>query len=137
MLKDIPSYKVESIGIAIVPKQEMGEQIEDELWDVYLVNLKKDTIFNVLINTEGYGEKNGEQIKTSTLRHFIEGVEGETCVLIEPIQRTVFELTNQYWISFKLGNIMYDRKYVFVRGSINKDNFTNIPLLNEKGVLIM
>lgn len=137
MLKDIPNYKVEDIGVAIVPKNEEAKESEDELWDVYLVNLKKDAIFNVLISTEGYGEKDGEKVKTSTLRHFIEGVEGESYVLIEPIQQAVFELTNQYWVSFKIGNTMYDRKYVFVRGSINKDNFTKIPILNKKGVLIM
>ena len=137
MLKDIPSLKVENIGIAIVPQMKNGEINNNDLWKVYLVNLKKDTIFNVLISTKGYGEKDGEQIKTSTLRHLIEEVESETCVVVEPIEQGVFELTNQYWVSFRLNDITYDRKYIFVKGSIDKSNFTNIPILNEKGVLIM
>ena len=98
MLKDIPSLKVENIGIAIVPQMKNGEINNNDLWKVYLVNLKKDTIFNVLISTKGYGEKDGEQIKTSTLRHLIEEVESETCVVVEPIEQGVFELTNQYWL---------------------------------------
>ena len=137
MLKDIPSLKVENIGIAIVPQMKNGEINNNDLWKVYLVNLKKDTIFNVLISTKGYGEKDGEQIKTSILRHLIEEVESETCVVVEPIEQGVFELTNQYWVSFRLNDITYDRKYIFVKGSIDKSNFTNIPILNEKGVLIM
>jgi hypothetical protein len=137
MLKDIPNFKVENIGIAIVPKTEDTSEINNDIWDVYLINLKKDAIFSVLIATKGYGEKDGEQIKTSTLRHFIEGVESETYVLVEPIQKDVFELTNQYWVSFKLNDTTYDKKYIFVKGSIHKDNFTNIPLLEKKGVLIM
>ena len=137
MLKDIPSLKVENIGIAIVPQMKNGEINNNDLWKVYLVNLKKDTIFNVLISTKGYGEKDGEQIKTSTLKHLIEEVESETCVVVEPIEQGVFELTNQYWVSFRLNDITYDRKYIFVKGSIDKSNFTTIPILNEKGVLIM
>ena len=82
-------------------------------------------------------DKDGEQIKTSTLKHLIEEVESETCVVVEPIEQGVFELTNQYWVSFRLNDITYDRKYIFVKGSIDKSNFTNIPILNEKGVLIM
>ena len=137
MLKDIPNFKVENIGIAIVPKTANAAENNNDLWNVYIVNLKKDAISNVLISTEGYGEKDGKPIKTSTLRHFIEGVESKTCSLIEPIEQAVFELTNQYWISFKLNDLTYDKKYVFVKGSIDKSNFTNIPILNERGVLIM
>ena len=137
MLKDIPNLKVEGIGIAIVPKDGNVAENNNDLWDVYIINLKKEAIFNVFINTQGYGEKNGEKVETSTLRHFIESVEGETCTLIEPIQQDVFELTNQYWVSFRWNDEFYDKKYVFAKGSIDKSNFTNIPILDQPGILII
>jgi hypothetical protein len=137
MLKDIPNFRVDDVGVAIVPQSENALEGSNDLWNVYLINLKKETIFNVLITTEGYGEIDGEEIKTSVLRHFIEGVEGKTAALIEPIQQEVFRLTNQYWVSFKMNDIVYDRKYVFVKGSISPEFFTHIPILEEHGILIL
>jgi hypothetical protein len=58
------------------------------------------------------------------------------CILIEPIQTKLFDLTNEYWISFVQNDYMYDKKYVFVRGSISEENFTTIPFINRKGVMI-
>jgi hypothetical protein len=56
MKKDIPQLKVEDIALAIAPRQDA----EEEFWDVYLVNLKPDTITNVLISSNGYGEISGK-----------------------------------------------------------------------------
>jgi len=39
-------------------------------------------------------------------------------------------------VSFTFDDYMYDKKYVFVKGSITKDNFTKIPMLDRKGVMI-
>ena len=136
MLKDIPELKVKDIGIAIVPKDEQKDE-ELELWDIYLVNTSKDTIKNVMVVSEGYGEKDGEEVITTTLRFFFDQVVYSSFVKVEAIQAKVFDLTNQYWISFTLNGNLYDRKYVFVKGSIHSDNFTRIPLLGKQGVMIM
>jgi hypothetical protein len=132
MKKDIPDLKVEDIALAIVPRNEDDE----ELWDSYLINFKDTTIESVLINSKGYGEVDGEEVKTTVLRHFFEEVGPMRCILIEPIQTKLFDLTNEYWISFVQNDYMYDKKYVFVRGSISEENFTTIPFINRKGVMI-
>jgi len=132
MKKDIPDLKVEDIALAIVPRNDDDE----ELWDSYLINFKDTTIESVLINSKGYGEVEGEEVKTTVLRHFFEEVGPLRCILIEPIQTKLFDLTNEYWISFVQNDYMYDKKYVFVRGSISKENFTTIPFINRKGVMI-
>ena len=136
MLKDIPELKVKDIGIAIVPKDEQKDK-ELELWDIYLVNVSKDTIKNVMVVSEGYGKKDGEEVITTTLRFFFDQVSYSSFIKVEAIQAKVFDLTNQYWISFTLNDNLYDRKYVFVAGSIHSDNFTRIPLLGKQGVMIM
>ena len=134
MKKDIPNLKVEEIGIAIVPKDE--NSLDDDLWDVFLINLKRDRINSVLINSRGYGALNGEKTSTTILRHFFDSIEGEMAVQIEPIQTKLFAITNEYWVSFVYNNYMYDKKYVFVQGSISKYNMTLIPIIERKGILI-
>ncbi len=137
MKKDIPVYKVEDMAIAIVPRADQAMPgDEDELWDVYLINMKKEPIKSVLINSRGYGPINGEKRRTTVLRHFFEEVHPQACVQIEPIQVKLFNLTNEYWVSFVYDGYMYDKKYVFVRGSIEESHFTTIPYLNRKGVMI-
>lgn len=134
MLKDIPKQKVEDLAIAIIPP-ESGD-MENDLWDVVLLNLHEFPILSVLVSARGYGELKGEQRKTATFRYFIEEVGAMQDHKLEPIQPAVFELTNEYWVSFSLGNHLFDKKYIFVRGSISPDNFTTIPFYDRKGVLI-
>ena len=135
MKKDIPQYKVADLAVAIVPREENGIQ-DNELWDVFVLNMKEDPIENVLVNSKGYGEIEGEPMRTTTLRHFFNEIGPRSAMLLEPIQTKLFDLANEFWISFSYEGYMYDKKYVFVRGSINKDNFTSIPLLDKRGVMI-
>jgi hypothetical protein len=135
MRKDIPDHKVEDLAIAIVPR-EGDELLEEEMWDSFLINLKDDTIKNVLISSKGYGEVDGENRKTTVLRHFFEEVGPLAFIPIEPIHINLFNLTNEYWVSFVYEDYMYDKKYIFVQGSIDAGNFTDIPFLNRKGVMI-
>jgi hypothetical protein len=133
MLKDIPKLVVENIIVAIVPEED---ELGDQIWNVYLVNLYDQKIEGVLVSSKGYGSRNGEEVKTSTLRHFIGNVESKDYAKIELIIKDVFGLSNEYWISFYLGKDMYDKKYVFLPESITEENFTMIPVLNKKGVMI-
>ena len=134
MMKDIPNLKVEDIAIAVVPRDDLAA--EEELWDTYLINLKEESISNVLVNSKGYGKVEGEKMKTTILRHFFEEIPPLSVVKIEPIQVKLFGLTNEYWVSFTHDEYMYDKKYIFVNGSIVEENFTRIPFINRQGVMI-
>lgn len=131
-MKDIPNLRVKDLAIAIVPREADAE----DLWDVFIINFKQVAIGSVFVNSRGYGELEGEKIRTTTLRHFFEKIDGSEMEQIEPIQRELFDLTNEYWVSFMYDGHMYDKKYVFVKGSINKMHFTTIPFLERKGVMI-
>lgn len=133
MNKDIPKKRVEDLAIAIVPRENKEDE---ELWDTYLINLKDEPINNVLVSSKGYGHIEGDKMRTTTLRHFYESVGPLQVISIEPIQKKLFEITNEYWVSFNYDNHMYDKKYVFVKGSIVSENFTRIPFLDRKGVMI-
>lgn len=135
MKKDIPIQKVEDLAIAIVPRQP-DEEDHDYFWDAYLINLKEEAIRSVLVNSRGYGEVDGEPRKTTTLRYFWEEVGPLELVKIEPVPKEVMILANEYWVSFSYKDYLYDKKYVFVPGSLEPINFTDIPFLNRKGVMI-
>ena len=135
MIKDIPILKVEDLAIAVVPRLE-HEEDHEEFWDTWLLNLKDEPIRSVLVNSRGYGIINGEERRTTTLRYFWEEIGPLEAVKIEPVQKSVFDLANEYWVSFSFNDYLYDKKYVFVAGSLDEMNFTEIPFLNRKGVMI-
>jgi len=133
MLKDIPENKVENIALAVVP--ELSPE-GDKVWNVYLINLKDETIEGVLVTSKGYGFKNGEKVKTSTLRHFLDVVPPHEFAKVEPIVENVFGLNNEYWVSFYVNKVMFDKKYLFLPETINEEYFTHIPVIEKKGVMI-
>ena len=133
MKKDIVLPVVEDIAVAVVKEQnEEGE----EVWAVYLLNLKNESIEGVLVSSTGYGELEGIKRQTSTLRHFLDTMPAKSFSKIEPIMENVFGLNNEYWVSFYQNKIMYDKKYVFLAESITPDNMITIPLIQKKGVMI-
>ncbi|MGB3548906.1 MAG: hypothetical protein WBA17_18170 [Saprospiraceae bacterium] len=133
MKEDIIQQRVEDVAMVIAPREN---GVDEEVWDTYLINLRDEPMHNVLIASKGYGQIDGRTKSTTVLRHFFEEVKPYSLIKIEPIQRELFALTNEYWISFNEGDYMYDKKYVFVPGSIAPEHFTPIPLLKREGVMI-
>jgi hypothetical protein len=134
MLKDIPQLVVENIAVAVV--QELDEETGEPIWNVYIINLYDKKIEGVLVSSHGYGNHEGRDVKTSTLRHFIGDIDPKDYAKIEPIMTNVFGLNNEYWVSFFLDREMYDKKYIFLPETITHENFTTIPVLNKRGVMI-
>ncbi len=134
MLKDIPRRKVTDVAMAVAPR--LDDPHTDDLWDVYLINMKEVPLYHVLVASEGYGQIGNDKVKTTILRHYFEEVGPLRAVQIEPIMPDMFQITNQFWVSFWHDGYMYDKKYVFVRGSIREDHFTALPFLNQQGVMI-
>jgi hypothetical protein len=137
MLKDIPQIQVKDVAIAIVPvDSQEHEDPEEVLWQVYILNLKKEPIENVIISSQGYGSYQGESVKTSVLRQFMGNMEAESYMQVEALQKKVAGLNNEYWVSFYISGHIYDKKYVFLPESIQEEFYTNIPLINMRGVMI-
>lgn len=132
MIKDIQLPIVQNVTLAIV--REKNILLQDE-WRVYLINSNEVPIENTLVASTGYGEKNGAQQKTSTLRHFLETVPANGSALVEPIDSTVFHLNNEYGVSYYIGLQLYDKRFVFVPDTIREENLTFIEELEREGVL--
>lgn len=132
MKKDIEVPEVEDVVVAVILEEEDGEN----RWNVYLVNLRIEPIKNVLVVSKGYGEINGEPRQTSTLRFFFEEIPDIEYTKIETIMDFALGLSNEYWVSFYIGETIYDKRYIFLPETISEQNFTNIPLINVQGVMI-
>ncbi|WP_185212170.1 hypothetical protein [Sphingobacterium mizutaii] len=133
MKKDLPLNIVEDISVAVVLETESPTT---KVWNVYLINEKNAAIQNVLVSSKGYGIKDGKEVKTTILRHFIGDMEAKTSQKIEAIDPQVFGLTNEYWLSYYINGTIYDKKYVFLPESIVDENLIKIPLVNKPGVMI-
>lgn len=136
MRDELKGPKVENVGVAVI---ESINELNAKEYNVYLLNLRDDIMEGIIITSKGYGENpnSGDRVKTSTLRHSLEVLLPNEAAKIEPIMEEVFGLSNEYWVSFWVNDVMYDKKFVFVAESISEQNMKEIPLLGEKGVMIM
>lgn len=133
MKKDINPPVVENVAIAVV--KEKNDYNETE-WNVYVINLRKETLEGVLVSSKGYGIIDGEDLRTTTLRHFLDTIPPKGYAKIEPIMENVFGLNNEYWLSFYINKVMHDKKYIFLAESITENNLIDIPVIHKQGVMI-
>lgn len=134
MKKDINPSPIKDVAISIV--KEVNE-LNQEIWNVYLINMTSDKLHQVLISSRGYLKlETGEDTKTSTLRHALGDVEPMSFVKIEPIMADVFRLHNEYWLSFFKDNELLDKKYIFLAETIKDENLISIPIIFKKGIMI-
>lgn len=132
MIKDIEIPTVVNVTIAVARKKAIGESDE---WLVYLLNRNDFPIENTLVASNGYGEINGEKQQTSILRHFLQTVDANKAALIEPIDKNVFHLNNEYWVSYYIGTKIFDKRFVFVPESICEANLVHVKELGLEAVV--
>ncbi|MCD9016438.1 hypothetical protein [Parachryseolinea silvisoli] len=131
MMKDIEIPEVKNVTLAVARQRTEGQ---DE-WRVYLINNNDVPIENTLVASQGYGEKDGEQQRTSVLRHFLDTIAEHAAILIEPIDPSVFHLNNEYWVSYYIGRQIFDKRFIFVPDAIREENISFIKELEMEGVL--
>jgi hypothetical protein len=132
MKKDIEFPKVEGVKIAVTFQLDLEG---NELWDVQLINRNSFAIKNVMVSARGFGVRNGEEVKTSVLRHFVEKIEAQSILKLEAIQTELFSINNEYWLSYYVDNQLFDKKYLFLPDSIVKENLIEINPFGLIGVL--
>lgn len=135
MREELLGPKVEGVAFAVV--EQLNEENE-KVYNVYLLNLRDDIMEGIIVTSQGYGNNvnTGETVRTSKLRHSLELLLPNEAAKIEPIIEEVFGLSNEYWISFWVNDVLYDKKFVFVAESISQENMKLLPIIGEKGVMI-
>lgn len=132
MIADIKIPEVKNVTLAVVPDQA---EMESGEWKVYLINNNSFPIENTLVASKGYGVRDGEEQKTSTLRHYLETVPAQSAVVVEPIHPDVFHLNNEYWVSYYVGRQIYDKRFLFVPDAIKEENMIFIKEIEKEGIL--
>ena len=135
MRDELKSPVVENVKLVVVP--EINEEGGIQHY-VYLLNLRDDIMEGIIVTSKGYGVdvNSGEKINTSTLRHSLEILLPDEAAKIEPIMEEVFGLTNEYWVSFWVNDTLFDKKFLFLPESIQEKNYTAIPRLGGRGIMV-
>jgi hypothetical protein len=128
MKKDLNIEPVTGVQVAIARKPNQAGGFE---WHVYLINKNLIELHTVLIVSKGYGEKR----QTSLLRHGIEVLKEQSVAVIEAIDPSVFQLSNEFWVSYYILDKIFDKKFVFPAHSIAEANVRMIPELGLEGIM--
>ena len=133
MKNDIDFPKVEKVGVCAIPEADDGKVS----WRVHIINLLDEDLTNILVSTRGYGKKEDDKVKTSELRHYFEDLKARSSRPIEVITPELVGLNNQYWVSFYIDKAIFDKKFIFLPDTLLEKNLIDIPVLNQKGILII
>lgn len=134
MKKDIEIPNVYGVYIAIV--NEFDNEGE-KLWNAYIVNDNDTPVDNVIISSKGYHKNiNGEEFKSSTLRHFYKSVDSKSFQKIEIIIDDLLMLNNEYFVSYYQNNKLFDKRFVFPSETIKKEYLSEVPVIKKLGVWI-
>lgn len=129
MKKDIKIPKVKDIHVALL--YEYNTDFRAKEWNAYLINNKSTPIELIFVVSKGY---DGD-IKTSPLRHSMEGLEPKSFSKLEFVQDEVLQLNNEFFVTFYENGTLYEKRFIFKKGTVSEDNAIDIPLLGAKGVL--
>ena len=134
MKKDIIIPTVENVYVAAI--QEWNDDFMAKTWYAYLVNDSDFKLETVIVVSNASGLLNGEERKTSMLRHAFVEVPPVTAVKIEMIEDSVLVLDNSFMVTFFIGNTLYDKNYVFKAGTIDENKVEEVPILWKDGIMI-
>lgn len=133
MKKDIVIPEVENVFLAAIP--EWSDDFMETVWNVYIINARKEPLSNVMVVSQAFGTIDGEMRKTSLLRHGYIEILPDTAVKVEMIESSVLALNNEFMVTFFVGNTLYDRKYIFRANSLIKDAVSELPAIDREGIL--
>lgn len=131
MLKDIKAFHQLSVGVAVILE---NDPLHGNVWSVFVVNDTEDKITNVFVTCKGYGELGGEYKQTSVMRYFLDDVDPVTAVKVEPIDPALFQLNNEYFITFYHNGNLFDKKLVFEANSIKEEALKYLPIPDAQGL---
>ena len=134
MKKDITIPEVENVFLAAV--QEWSDDFMEKVWYVYLINDSDFYLDSIMVVSKAFGTLEGEMKKTSLLRHAFTQVAPVSVVKVEMVEKSVLELNNEFMVTYFIGNTLYDKKFTFVKNSINESNVEEVPILFVDGVIV-
>ncbi len=123
MKKDIYIPTPSGFHLAILP-------LEEDCWDLYLINRNEHSLQNILVVTEAQSE---EKI-SSKLRYFLETIPPVSFIKFETVYGEVAELRNLISVTYYVGLDIFEKEFHFQLTDLNQP--VVIPLLDLEGHLL-
>ncbi|QEE48864.1 hypothetical protein FUA48_04525 [Flavobacterium alkalisoli] len=134
MKKDIKIPVVENVYMAVM--QEWNDDFMEKTWYAYLINDSDDKLETVIVVSNATGVIDGEERKTSMMRHAFMEVPANSAVKVELLEETVLQLHNSFMVTFFKNNMLFDKNYVFIAGTINEEDTVELPVIAKDGILV-
>ncbi|PQJ31374.1 hypothetical protein BST92_05300 [Nonlabens arenilitoris] len=131
MKKDIIIPEVKDVHIAIM--KEWNEDFSSNDWNIYLINNGREAIESVMVMSRG---KHSDGRKTTTFRQAFPVVAAKSAIKVELIMEEVFSFTNEFILTYFKENKLYDKTFTASPYSIKEDNFTDVPVMGQAGILL-
>lgn len=135
MRKDIEIPEVKDVEIAAV--LEWNEDFMQDTWYAYLFNNTPEDLEAILITSQAKGEIDGEPRQSSLFRHAFPKLNTNQSLKIELLDEAIFQLDNEFMLSFFSKGTLFDKKYILKAGSITKESISTLKNSEKKGILAM
>ncbi|NCT17728.1 MAG: hypothetical protein COZ75_09705 [Flavobacteriaceae bacterium CG_4_8_14_3_um_filter_34_10] len=129
MRKDIHIPKVKDVFIVAV--KEWDTEFLSQNWFVYLINDGDKSLEITMVVSRGYTKNQ----KTATLRHAFGLISPKSFKKIELLMEEVFTFTNEFLVTYFIGETLFEKTFVFPPNTILEKNQQVIPILDVHGVL--
>lgn len=129
MKKDIQIPKVTDVEIAVV--YEYNDIYKTDDWNIYIINNKNVAIEMIVIVSQGFSETK----KTSLLRKKLDSLPANSFAKVELIQPELFQLNNQFQVTFFQKNTLFEKTYHFKENTIKEGALRMIPEIKKRGIL--
>ena len=70
------------------------------------------------------------------MRYFLDDIDPQTAIKVEPINPDLFQLNNEYFVVFYQHGNMVDKKITFAANTITDENLVQVPVLDCLGILL-
>ncbi|MDC6388014.1 hypothetical protein PP182_04945 [Maribacter sp. PR1] len=128
MKKDIEIPIAKDVYIALI--HEWNDEFLSKDWNAYIINNRTTPIEMAIIVSKGYDD----EVKTSTMRHAIGLIGAKTFEKVELVQEEVLRLNNEFFVTYYADNKLYEKRFVFEKGTVSEQNLINIPLIEKDGI---
>jgi hypothetical protein len=127
MKKDLDIEEVTGVYIAFLPNRDN--------WSVYLINNRQEQLETVIVNASGEGKMEGKEKQTATLRFLLNDIPAESVKPFELLMPDSFKLSHRYWVSYYVGNRIFDKKFVYTPDMYDED-LQDLPVFGSPGILL-
>ena len=127
MKKDLDIEEVSGVYIAFLPNRDN--------WSVYIINNRKESLETVIVNASGEGKLEGKEKQTATLRFLLNDIPAESVKPFEILLPDSLKLSHRYWVSYYIGNRIFDKKFVYTP-EMYEDDLQDLPVFASPGILL-